>query len=289
LFYTGLAMLGMRARVVHTEHGREPYATRRRTAWLGRIAAGFAEVFYCLTDDMATGVRAARVAPNRKIRVIANGIDTSVYRCSDGADAIRDQLGIPRSAALVGTVGRLTEIKRQDVLIDAFASIRRRHAKAHLLLVGDGPLLPALREQAARLGLGSCVHFAGYQSHTTPFLHAMDLFVLPSRSEGMPQAVLEACVAAKPVIASKVGGIPEVITHEATGLLVPSGDADALAAAMGRALADRPWAAAMARRASDAVTARFDVSRMAAEYHRDFLQLLDDTIPCPRGVPALSS
>jgi glycosyltransferase involved in cell wall biosynthesis len=275
LFYTGLAATGMRKPlIVHTEHGKVNYAGRRRTRWLGRVAAHFAEVFYCLSQDMADAVAAAGVVPRRKLRVIRNGIDTAFYSHQRDTSLIRRELTIPPDAPLIGTVGRLNEIKRQDVLINALAILVRQKPNAHLLLVGDGPLRAALQEQVHRLGLHDRVHFAGYQTDTTAFLHAMDVFALTSRSEGMPQALLEACVACKPVIATRVGGIPEVIDHGVSGLLVEPGDANALAVGFLELLTNHDRAAAMARRASEKVVANFDVARMARDYHRDFLELL---------------
>jgi glycosyltransferase involved in cell wall biosynthesis len=271
--------------VIHTEHGREAYATRWRTRVLGRVAASFCDAFYCLTKDMAEEVRAARVVAGTKIRTIENGIDVSAFKdgAFDGA-ATRSALSIPTAAPLVGTVGRLSEIKRQDVLLRAFALVKQRVPDAHLLLVGDGPLLADLRSLAERLGVADAVRFAGYQPHSGPLLKAMDVFALTSRSEGMPQAVIEASVMGLPVVASRVGGLPEIVEDGVTGTLFEAGDHDALAAALTRYLQDaglrrRTGAAAAAR-----VTARFDVARMALEYQRDCLAILRRATT---GVPAL--
>jgi glycosyltransferase involved in cell wall biosynthesis len=276
LFYTGLAAARLSVPLlVHTEHGKVNYAARRRTRWLGRVAAGFARRFYCLSRDMVDHVTAARIVPGHKLHVIQNGIDTSFYLQPRDGGQVRRSLGIPPDAPLVGTVGRLTEVKRQDVLIDAFAEVVRRIPSARLLLVGGGPLHEALRQRAATLGLAQRVHFTGYQTDTTPYLYAMDVFTLTSRSEGMPQALLEACVAARPVVATRVGGIPEVIEQGETGLLVPPGEVLPLADALCEVIDHRECAAAMGRRASQRVVARFDISRMAQEYHRDFFEMLN--------------
>jgi glycosyltransferase involved in cell wall biosynthesis len=249
------------------------------------MAARSARVFYCLSQDMADGVIAAGVVSPSKVRVIRNGIETALYRRSNASRPIRQSLGIPDGAPLIGTVGRLNEIKRQDLLMEAFDIVLQSYPDAHLLLVGDGPQRRLLEERAAGTSRPERIHFAGYQADTTPYLHAMDLFALPSRSEGMPQALLEACVAEKPVIASRVGGIPEVIEHEVTGILVEPGSAPTLATGIRRLLADPSLSAQMALRASAKVVAMFDVSRMAREYHRDFLDLL--RMP-PKGVDLLT-
>ena len=277
LFYTGLATRGLGIPlIVHTEHGKQNYAGRRRLRWLGRFAGRFTSLFYCLSQDMADAVLASKIVEPEKVRVIMNGIDTDFYRRSRDHDssALRRSLRIPADAPVVGTIGRLNEIKRQDVLLNGFAQLRFTLPDAHLMIVGDGALMDTLKEQARTLEIADRVHFVGYQEDTTPFLHAMDVFTLTSRSEGMPQSILEACVAEIPVIASRVGGIPEVIEDGVTGLLFPPGDAGALAAGLCRLLVDRDHATAMARTACQHVVAMFDIRRMAAEYHAEFQELL---------------
>lgn len=280
LFYTGFAAAGLGIPlIVHTEHGKENYATCRKTRCLGKIAGRFTKVFYCLTQDMANAVAESRIVDASKLRVIMNGIDTAFYKQPRDTAAIRQQMGIPLDASIIGTVGRLTEIKRQDVLIDAFANVAKVHKNAHLLLVGDGPLHASLRDRALALNIADRVHFAGYQQDTTPFLHAMNLFALTSRSEGMPQALLEACVAAKPVIASRVGGIPEVIQHGVTGRLVEPGDVRSLSDGLCDLLSNPGHASTLSHTASQRVINTFDIGRMAAEYHRDFCKALAGDVP----------
>lgn len=261
--------------VVHTEHGRERYATRLRTRVLGRAAGGLCDVFYCLTRDMAGELREHRIVAAHKIRVIRNGIDVAKFTDWSADPAlVRRGFGIPPQAPLIGTVGRLTEVKRQYVLIRAFAKVRQRFPAAHLLLVGDGPLLEQLRTLADSLGVGESVHFAGYQPHSGPYLQAMDVFALTSRSEGMPQAVLEASVTELPVVASRVGGLPEVIEDGSSGILFePENDAE-LAKIIGELIADPARRKALGTAARARVESSFSVARMAAEYHRDFIELL---------------
>src|SRR4051812_6746718 len=211
--------------VVHTEHTRELYTTRLRTRLLGRIGARSCDVFYCLTEDMAKQVRDTGVAPAAKVRTIHNGIDIGHFTETLGKrSAVRESLGVPSDAPLIGTVGRLNEVKRQDVLIRAFARLRRQFDRAHLILVGDGPSRAELEKLVGDLGLGACVHFTGYQPSSGPYLQAMDVFSMTSRSEGMPQAMLEASVVGVPVVASRVGGIPELVEDGRTGILVEFGD-----------------------------------------------------------------
>jgi glycosyltransferase involved in cell wall biosynthesis len=226
---------------------------------------------------MAKQVRDTGVAPARKVRVIQNGIDIAHFTGTLGdRAAVRQSLGVPADAPLIGTVGRLNEVKRQDVLIRAFARLRQQFVNAHLVLVGDGPARADLEALVAQSNLGAFVHFAGYQPSSGPYLQAMDLFSMTSRSEGTPQAMLEASVIGVPVVASRVGGIPELVQDGRTGILFEFGDEAALAAAWAKLLTDREYARRLADAANQRVRQTFSVARMAGDYHRDFVELLGE-------------
>jgi sugar transferase (PEP-CTERM/EpsH1 system associated) len=275
LFYGGpAARLAGVPVVVHTEHGQEKYAQQFKTRMLARIGVYFANTFFCLTEDMAGAIRKNSIAPDRKIRVIFNGIDTAQFLQPCDTKAVRQSLNIPPDAPVIGTCARLTEIKRQDVLIRAFTKVHAQFPAAHLLLVGDGPLRGDLEKLAEAQGLKDVVHFAGYQSPTTPFVQAMSIFALTSRSEGMPQAAIEASVCGLPVVASKVGGLPELIEDGKTGILFPVGDESALAEALCGLLADPQKARAMGDAARQRAVSKFDIARMADDYERHFLEIL---------------
>jgi glycosyltransferase involved in cell wall biosynthesis len=275
LLYSGAAArsLGV-SLVVHTEHGREPYARRLRTRLLGRLAGRFADRFYCLSQDMAKEILRHRIVQSRKIHVIGNGIDTARFRQQGDRVELRRQMMIPPDSPVIGTVGRLTTVKRQDLLLRTFARLRRHFPTAHLVLVGGGPLMDELRGLAAALGLSEHVHFLGYQAEPERFYPVLDAFALTSDSEGIPQALLEAAAAGVPAITSRVGGVPEVIDAGRTGLLFNAGDETGLLEGLRVLLADRALAARLAHAAREKVEESFDVRRMAEEYHRQFLDLL---------------
>ena len=139
-----------------------------------------------------------------KIEVIPNGVDFEKFATAKPADLA--EFGIARDADVILCVARLDPQKGVDVLIDAFATLAAQFPKAELLLVGDGPSRSALSEQAARSGVGPRVHFTGYRRDTPGLYRAAKVFVLPSRWEGMPNAVLEAMAAGCPVVATRVEG-----------------------------------------------------------------------------------
>jgi glycosyltransferase involved in cell wall biosynthesis len=270
LFYAGPAARqnGVGA-VVHTEHGKH-YASRLRTRWLGRLAGRYAARFFCVSKDIAEEAASHRIVPRSKIEVVANGIDT-VSLCTEGdGRGLRRSLGAPEGAPIVGTVGRLNEVKRQDLLIRSIARI----PEAHLLLVGDGPLMGRLKELAADLKVDGRVHFVGYQTHPEAYLHVMDVFALTSRSEGMPLSVLEAWAAGLAVVASRVGGLPDLIEDGRTGLLFSLGDEQGLTTALRVLLADRERAGRMGEAGRACVRARYSLERMATDYETHYRDLL---------------
>ena len=187
---------------------------------------------------------------------------------------MRRSLGIAPEANVIGTVGRLTGVKRQDRLLRAFAQVRARRHDAHLLLVGDGPLRDDLRALAEHLGIAAQVHFAGYQSQPERYFAAMDVFALTSDSEGMPLAILEAWAAGLPVVASRVGGVPELVSHGQTGLLCYPEDRADLAKSLHDLLIHRERAAQLGEAGRQAVEARYTLRRMAETYQRHYTTLL---------------
>jgi glycosyltransferase involved in cell wall biosynthesis len=274
LFYAGPA--ARRARVplvvVHSEHGKH-YASRLRTRILGRWASRHASRFFCVSNDIADEVRKYRIVDPAKIAVVQNGIDLSRFGAGREMDLRRD-LGIPDDVPLVGTIGRLNEIKRQDVLLRAFAALRQSVPTAHLLLVGDGPMRAELEQLAGELAIESVTHFVGYQPQPERYLPLMDIFALTSRSEGMPLVVLEAWAAGVPVITSAVGGLPEMLDAGKAGLLFPPRDHAALGRLLGDVLSDERTSSGLVAEGQSRVRARFSREHMAGEYQRHYLELL---------------
>jgi glycosyltransferase involved in cell wall biosynthesis len=182
---------------------------------------------------------AAMGVPASRVSVVPNGVDTAQFHARDRARA-RERLGLPAGGRLVVCVSRLSPEKGVDVLLDAWA--RLGIPGARLVVVGGGAQMDALRARARALGVDSSVDLAGSRPHEMipDWLAAADLAVLPSRSEGHPNAVVEALACGRPVVASAVGGVPEIITDARLGAVVAPGDADALARGLRDALG-RTW------------------------------------------------
>jgi L-malate glycosyltransferase len=192
------------------------------------------------TADGAVGVSSEITSflqdryPSADVRCIRNGIDLDRIAVTVERDAMRAQLGIAPDAFVVGSVGRLMPVKGFEYLVEAFAQLPRKQTSPEhrLVIVGDGPLRDALGRCAGRHGVLRDVTFLGARSDVYDLMNAFDVFVLPSLHEGVPMVLLEAMAIGVPIVATHVGGIPEILEHDNDALLVPAKDPKALAQAI---------------------------------------------------------
>ncbi|AGP42094.1 glycosyltransferase family 4 protein [Sorangium cellulosum] len=257
--------------VIHTKHGRN-YPKQKRKVLVNRLAAALTDRVVAVSDDArAVALEVERVDPARVVTIL-NGVDTDVFRPGD-AGAARARLGVPASGYHVGCVARLSPEKDHATLLAAFARLREVRPDAHLTLIGDGPLRPALEEQAARLGLGGAVTFTGTRGDVAELLPAFDVFALASLTEGISLTLIEAAAAGLPIVATRVGGNPEIIEEGSTGLLVSPGAPEPLAAAL-EAVAAREDRAAMGERGRARVIERFGLDQMVRAYEALYAEVL---------------
>jgi len=206
-----------------------------------------------------------------RVSCIHNGIDLEAVRVTTSREALRRKWQIAEDAVVIGTVGRLVPVKGHAMLLEATRILHASKENVALVIVGDGPLRKDLEASAKRLGLEASVIFAGQQDQSFDFMNMMDIFVLPSLHEGIPMVVLEALALKRPVVATRVGGIPEVIAHDISGKLVASGDASDLAKGL-KQLIERPdkaraFAVEGRRQVEQEYSANTMANRTAEMYH----------------------
>ena len=281
LWYLGQAARQLGIPVVHTEHSDHVAHSRGlwqklkvRLQW--RQTSGLADRFCCVSSDIARSVRRWNTVPADKVEVVTNGINPRLYTNFSSGCEVRESLGIPAGALVLGTVGRLVEVKRQDLLLRAFAALCAlgKHANTWLLLVGDGPERDRLEQLAYSLGVRGRTVFAGFQAEPQGFYQAMDLFALTSRHEGLPLALLEAWASGLPVVVSAVGALPQTVVHGMTGMLFKSGDQTALTETLEGLLDSPAWLSQLGRRGRLQVERLYSVSRMADHYEDNYRMLL---------------
>ncbi|MCL5074913.1 MAG: glycosyltransferase family 4 protein [Chloroflexi bacterium] len=220
---------------------------------------------------------ARQFAPSRKVRCIYNGIDVAQCRAEANGARIREEMGLSPNTPLIGCVGQLIPWKGQDYFLRAAACLIKTMPQAKFLIVGEDTtpeqdFAPRLKQLSAELGLFSHTIFTGFRQDAISLIDSMDILIHPPiQPDPLPRALLEGMALSKPIVASRVGGIPEMITDGETGLLVPPKDGTALAEAMVRLLNDPQRAQEMGRRGEERVRQLFSIEKhvrsMADIYH----------------------
>lgn len=214
--------------VVATVHGKGYYADKWSRKQAYKLVSHIANLV-AVSRDIREHMTSQCGLDIRKVKVIPNGIDVKRFRFDpDKRKLFREQLGVPDSTVLLGTVGSYYPVKGHSYLIKAMKNLVAVESDIKLVLAGQGPLQETLRNQAASCGLEDYVNVVGYIEDTVGFLSALDIFVMPSLSEGFPLALIEAAANERCIVATNVGGIPEIIVNNENGILVAPHDSDDL-------------------------------------------------------------
>lgn len=246
---------------------RQKLALQLKSRLVERVIVGAAEN----REAFACGMGLDR----SKIAVVHTGIELERFQPDHDRAAIRDEFHYDATALVVGTVSRLDDERKglRDFLAMS-AHIAPVYKNAHFLIVGDGVLRPDLEHQADRLGIRERVTFAGWRQDIPRVLAGIDVFVMPSHFEGGPTSVLEAMAMARPVVATAVGMVPEIITHGSNGLIVQPGQPAALAESVSALLADNSRRTQMGARARQTAERDFSVELMVDRYLQVFAEAI---------------
>ena len=259
-----LACLLTRTPIVCHVKGFEKYGARER--WASRRMG----TMVCMTRAVLDYCREHGLAPH-DARVVYDAIDEAWLQPTRSANEIRGELGLPADATCLGILGNVQEWKGQRVLVDAMEQVTRRRPNAHCLIVGGvhraGEVYAdELRRRVGQLGLSERVHFLGFREDVPDIINALDVVVHASvRPEPFGRVILEGMLLGKPVVATKAGGVLELIEHNKTGYLVPPGDTSALADCLITILAQPERAAAMGREAREWARNQFSLARQVEE------------------------
>jgi sugar transferase (PEP-CTERM/EpsH1 system associated) len=255
---------------VHAEHGRDasdPHGVNRKHNLLRRLLVPAIDRYVPVSRDLERWLRGVVGIPQAKVQLIDNGVDTE--RFHPATDAAAEPWNAP-GVFVIGTVGRLQDVKDQACLIDAFVLLRamlpEQRDRLRLVLVGDGPLRERLAQKIAGAGLQDCAWLPGPRSDVDVVMRSFSLFALSSIAEGTPVTMLEAMASGLPVVSTAVGGIPDLVADGASGALVPAGDPQRLAEALAAYVLDaertrRHGAAGRAR-----IEQQYSVAAMLSAY-----------------------
>jgi glycosyltransferase involved in cell wall biosynthesis len=269
-----LAARRLRIPIISVSHGwtRQCFKVRLYEA-LDRLLLRYVDKVVCVSEGQARKVRRAGV-PEGKIEVIRDSVCAERFIDVDGG--YRDQLELmfsDRPETIVGAAGRLSPEKGFKHFVDAAALLAHEHEDARFVLFGEGPLRPALEGQIEERGLRGRFHLAGFRADLDKFYPHLDLLVLPSFTEGLPNVVLEAFAAGVPVVATAVGGTPEAVQEGVNGYLVQPGDATALAKRIADMLSNPAGRREMGVRGQKDVRQSFSFAQQGREYGQLFKRL----------------
>ncbi|MGD0292046.1 MAG: glycosyltransferase family 4 protein [Candidatus Binataceae bacterium] len=279
--------------LIETAHGREIWREGKRirgSFWIDRQVGRLTDRFIAVSEAVARHLIENKRIPGHKITVIRNGRDLSQYQPASRAQALeaRVELGLEKDAPVILMLARFSIEKGHRLLIESVRQLISRWPQLIVLLAGDGPLEDEIKAQCAHFGLANSVRFLGYRSDTRKLLAAADIVVLPSRIEGLPLVAVEALASGRAVVATAVGGTPEVVIDGDTGLVVPPEDPFRFAEALERLLSDPERRTSMGTRGRALVEERFDVRSQVERTIALYLELLSAARSSLRGIASLS-
>ena len=243
-----------------------------------RVTSFMTDHYATVSDQVkAHIIQKARIS-EKKISTIYNGVSVRRAPVFDKAEFMKD-CGLKTDDRILMTAGRLHRQKGYDHLIQAMPMVQAAFPTVTLLILGEGDEENNLKKLARSLELTDRIQFMGLRPDVDRILHCIDLFVLPSRWEGLPNVVLEAMAAGKPVVATEVGGIPELVVHGVTGVIVPPQDVHALAEAIKALLSDEPRALTMGAAGRERVQRHFGIDAMIAKTEALYQELLKQKQP----------
>ena len=262
--------------LVHTYHGRveEVHSGSLKSRLFlacERMAARWTDLLVAVSRETARQCADSGIGAASQYRVIHNGIDLEPFFDFYANDEL---LFESQGSPLIGAVGSLTPEKGLEGLLEAASMLRERYPQLQVAIVGDGILRPRLQERARQLGIQDSVHFTGIVDDVRDWLANFDLLVMPSLSEGFPTVLLEAMAMGCPVVASCVGGIPEVVVDGEHGLLIEPGDAGVLAKAIDALLKDEGRRRTMGEKGRGHVAREFGLEKMLRRLEQEYEKVL---------------
>jgi glycosyltransferase involved in cell wall biosynthesis len=272
-FYTTLGCLGKRGLAkVYTEHS-SILSMGRRHQRIGRLFARFNDAMVMVSYHLQRYWADQVGLPAKDSMVIHNGIDTDLFAHQADRESLKGEFGL-EGKLVVGTALRLNEQKGLQYLVAAAPAVKKRFPEARFLVIGEGPLRDDLIGRARELGVDDVFLFPGYRKDVSRILPAFDIYVLPSLWEGLPLGMIEAMLAKLPIVATTVGGVPEVLADGDTALLVPPADSEALAGALCRLASSADLRRRLAERGRDHALAQYSLQKMVHTYETLYLDIL---------------
>ncbi len=275
-FYARRALSDNNIRWVVTNHGRRSGSKLLLYNLLDGFIVRYADRVVGVSKEITNKMKLTGI-DSKKICLIENGVSLDRYQKRIASESIRESLGIRKDVLVIGTVGALTKEKGHVYFLNAAQEVNRIFPRVVFLFVGDGTQRPYLENRASKLGIADKVIFAGMRKDIREILSILDVFVLPSLNEGLPMALLEAQAARIPVVATRVGAIPDVLEDGVTGILIPPKEPEAIAEAIVMILSDKNLASGIAQKGFERVRDNFSSEKMGDKYLSIYKELIEST------------
>jgi L-malate glycosyltransferase len=269
---TQAALLAGIPSLIYTDHGRHLVEPRILLA-MDRFCGFFVKKIVAVSHELERYLAEVVRLPECKLTTIINGINTEQFTPLPKSSSLLGELNIPPSHRIIGTVGRLAEVKDQVSMIRAFAQVCKKQTDITLLFIGDGPLLPLLQQTARDCNIAERVVFAGKRSDTSTLLNLIDIFMLTSLSEGTSIALLEAMASGVTPIVTDVGGNPSIVQHGVNGIVVKPKDISGMAAAISSLLNHDDLRESYSRNAKVTVREYYSLGGMIDKYAEVYNEL----------------
>lgn len=252
------------------------YIQKRLIYTIEKVLDYFTDHYVAVSRNMKEIGICAGIAATEKVSVIYNGIEVNQYTPQGDSKKLREKLGISEGISAIGIIGRIEPQKAVDDFLRAAKIVRNNISNVRFLVVGDGPLRYEMERLSTELGIEDAVLFTGWQNNVKEYIMVIDILCISSLWEALPFLLLEAMAMGKPVVASHVGGIPEVVEDNKTGILVPPSRPDLSADAIIRLINDRTTAKEMGAAGKRRVQQMFSTTQMVANYEKLYLNLLGE-------------
>jgi sugar transferase (PEP-CTERM/EpsH1 system associated) len=256
--------------VIHSEHGRT-FPDKSHRMFVQRLFTRFTDEVFAVSEQLKSDLVTHVGLPAPRIDVIYNGVNPDKFHGGDRT-SVRRELGVRENGIVIGSVGRLAAVKNYGLLLQALPELLSSH-DVTVMLVGDGPERRVLEALSDDLQIRQRVRFLGHRDDVSDLLAAMDIFVLPSHSEGMSNTLLEAMAAGVPVVASAVGGNTEIVRDQQDGLIFPPGDIERLGACLALLCRDGSYRQRLGRSGYERVLHAFSIRAMIDRYEELYIRV----------------
>ncbi len=271
----GALLSGWRPKIIHTDHARE-FPDKKRYMIAEWLVSHFVYKIVGVSDKTTENLHVYEKIPWKKLVTIQNGIDQRRFEQTIDRNMKKKELGIPEGSPVIGVISRIEKVKGISYLLQAMPDIVKEFPTLKLLIVGDGSERENLQLECRQLGIQENVVFTGIRNDVHQILQVLDIFVLPSISEGLPMGLLEAMAAECPVVASNVGGIPGVVGYEENALLVHPGQPKELASTVIFLLKDEQKRKNMASQLKEIFVSRYSATHMTKKYTELYVKALNE-------------